>query len=96
MQKFPLYRPILSFRATNDITRIMQLIKGRRPAESDVVFTTGGLSDPKAGVVPDAGLLEFNTEGGLAGDSLILAGSERRQQADGAMGGHFGSSVFLE
>ncbi|WVY97639.1 hypothetical protein V8G54_029790 [Vigna mungo] len=33
--------------------------------EADVVFTTGGLSDPKSGIVPDAGLLEFNTEGGV-------------------------------
>ena len=32
--------------------------------EAEVVFTTGGLSEAKPGIIPDAGLLEFNTEGG--------------------------------
>lgn len=46
----------------------MQELKGFRGREcaADVVFTTGGLSDPKpVGIVPEAGLLEFKTEGGV-------------------------------
>lgn len=52
---------------TNDTIRRMQPTEGLKliECEADVVFTTGGLSDPKSGIVPDAGLLEFNTEGGV-------------------------------
>lgn len=51
---------------TNEIIRTMQPVEGFRARECEavVVFTTGGLSDPKSGIVPEAGLLEFNTEGG--------------------------------
>lgn len=40
--------------------------------EVDVVFTMGGLSVPKSGMVPEAGLLEFNTEGAIAAKSSII------------------------
>lgn len=30
-----------------------------------MVLPVGGIGDPKTGVLVDAGLLEFNTEGGL-------------------------------
>lgn len=52
---------------TNDTIRTMQPREGLKPTEcdADVVFTTGGVSDPKPGIVPEAGLLEFNTEGGV-------------------------------
>lgn len=62
-----LYWHILSLAATNDNIRTMQPVKGFRPMECevDVVFTMGGLSVPKSGMVPEAGLLEFNTEGGV-------------------------------
>lgn len=48
---------------TNDIIKTMQPAEGLRSTEceDDVVFSTGG----KPGIVPDAGLLEFNTEGGV-------------------------------
>lgn len=54
------------FPVTKDVARMMQPIKGCKPDEKDVdVLTAGGFSDPKKGVVPEAGSLEFNTEGGL-------------------------------
>lgn len=51
----------------NGIIKTIQPVKGfrARGCEADVVFTIGGLSDPKSGIVPEAGLLEFNTEGGV-------------------------------
>lgn len=52
------------FPVTKDVARMMQPIKGCKPDEKDVdVLTTGGVS--KNGVVPEAGSLEFNTEGGV-------------------------------
>jgi hypothetical protein len=61
-----LYGRMLSLAVTNEIIRTMQPVEGFRARECEavVVFTTGGLSDPKSGIVPEAGLLEFNTEGG--------------------------------
>jgi hypothetical protein len=57
---------MLSLAVTNEIIRTMQPVEGFRARECEavVVFTTGGLSDPKSGIVPEVGLLEFNTEGG--------------------------------
>lgn len=44
---------------------MMQPTKGCKPQEKDaVVFAAGGFSYPKT-VVPEAGLLVFNTEGGV-------------------------------
>lgn len=66
-----LYGCILSLAVTNEtIMKTMQPVKGFRGTEweADVVFTTGGVSDPKPGIIPpdEAGLLlEFNTEGGV-------------------------------
>ena len=50
----------------NDTIRIVKPTKGLKltEREAEVVFTTGGLSEAKPGIIPDAGLLEFNTEGG--------------------------------
>lgn len=64
---FELYGCIPSLVVTNDTIRTMQPTEGLKliECEADVVFTTGGLSYPKSGIVPDAGLLEFNTEGGV-------------------------------
>jgi hypothetical protein len=61
-----LYGRMLSLAVTNEIIRTMQPVEGFRARECEavVVFTTGGLSDPKSGIVPEVGLLEFNTEGG--------------------------------
>lgn len=59
---------MLSLAVTNEIISTMLEVKGFgcRVCEAEVVFTTGGLSDPKSvGIVPDAGLLEFKTEGGV-------------------------------
>lgn len=47
---------------TNVVTNAIKLILICEPSEVDVeVFTTGGLSVPKT----DAGVLEFNTDGGV-------------------------------
>ena len=61
-----LYGCILSLVVPNDTIRIVKPTKGLKPTERDteVVFTTGGLSEAKPGIIPDAGLLEFNSEGG--------------------------------
>lgn len=68
-KKLHLYGRILSFPVTNVVTKTMKHRKGCKLVESEdgVVSTPGGLSDPKAGMVPipEAGLLEFNTEGGV-------------------------------
>jgi hypothetical protein len=58
---------MLRLAVTNGIIKTIQPVKGfrARGCEADVVFTIGGLSDPKSGIVPEAGLLEFNTEGGV-------------------------------
>ncbi|KAK6233320.1 hypothetical protein SCA6_003393 [Theobroma cacao] len=52
--------------ATEDVSRMKQLIKGCKPADMDVdVLTLGGVSEPKTVVVAEPGVLEFNTEGGV-------------------------------
>ena len=52
--------------ATNNVTRMMHLLYGCREAELDVeVLTPGGVSDPKTVEVPEPGLLEFKTDGGV-------------------------------
>jgi len=55
------------FPVTKDVAKMMQPIMGCKPDEKDVDVLTaaGGPSDPKKGVVPEAGSLEFNTEGGV-------------------------------
>ena len=53
------------FPVTKDVAKMIQPIKGCKPYEKDVVvFATGGFPNPKT-VVPEAGLLVFNTEGGV-------------------------------
>ena len=53
------------FPVTKDVAKMIQPIKGCKPYEKDVVvFATGGFPNPKT-VVLEAGLLVFNTEGGV-------------------------------
>lgn len=55
------------FPVTKDVAKMMQPMMGCKPDEKDVdvLAAAGGPSDPKKGVVPEAGSLEFNTEGGV-------------------------------
>lgn len=49
-----------------NVIRMMPPIDGCKDADLDVeVLKPGGVSDPKPVVVPEPGLLEFNTDGGV-------------------------------
>lgn len=55
---------------------MMQPIKGCKPYEKDVVvFAAGGFPNPKT-VVPEAGLLVFNTEGGVPEPDTPVSGGD--------------------
>ncbi|KAK7362021.1 hypothetical protein VNO77_04118 [Canavalia gladiata] len=74
---FEIYGHILSLVVKNDMMRTMQPKKGLRTTECEVevVFATGGLSDPKPGIVPEAVLLEFNTELPVPKDDEVVGGA---------------------
>lgn len=63
-----------TFPVTKDVTRKMHPIKGCKPDETDVeTLAAGGVS---SGIIPEAGSLVFNTDGGVSELQVDLLISE--------------------
>lgn len=66
MERSYFYMVRIIFLVTKVVTKKTQPTDGCKLAEVDVVvLKPGGLSLPNSGMDPEAGLLEFNTEGGV-------------------------------